>query len=388
MLLPKSRSKLKNKPSKKEKPARQLSIDPPSLPAKQPPLATKSPSLSTKQPPFATKSPQPSAEQPPFATKSPQYSAEQPASPIASLRFSNKSLPYSTNPTQYPVEQSQFTTDSTPLPAEHHQVSNCPPLNEKPKIPLFIEGAPIALAVLYEDDEVLVIDKAQGLAVHPATGHYSDTLVNALLYYLKRPPIPLPPNCDEKKLLELSRPGIVHRLDKETSGVIITAKTPAAEAFLMAQFKEHTAKKEYICIAKGAIKTPTFSIDFPLTRHPKDRKRYTAVTSPTKGAPSSAKVREAHTRCSVIKVLGDYTLLKVHILTGRTHQIRVHLKAIGHPLLGDAVYNRRADKSFPHASLMLHARALTLTTPDGAVRTFKSPLPARFWAVIKALKRK
>jgi len=196
--------------------------------------------------------------------------------------------------------------------------------------PLSPEAIP--LNIIYEDDDLLVIDKPAGLAIHPAPGHPSHTLVNAVLSYL-----PTLPDTDDSL-----RPGIVHRLDKDTSGVMLVAKNRQAQANLIDQFKTHSVVKAYLVLVKGHLTPESGIIEAPIGRDPRNRKRMAVVT----------KGREARTQYNVVKYIGDYTLLEVKPETGRTHQIRVHLSAIGYPVVGDAVYGVKSDylsRQFLHA---------------------------------------
>ncbi|WP_208022595.1 RluA family pseudouridine synthase [Desulfonema ishimotonii] len=181
------------------------------------------------------------------------------------------------------------------------------------------EPEPIPLDFLYEDADLVVINKRPGLVVHPAPGHYAGTLVNALLYHCP----------DIKGIGGELRPGIVHRLDKETSGVLIIAKTAPALAHLAHQFKSRTVRKTYLALVHGETKQDSDRITLPIGRHPVDRKKMSVV---------SRHGREAETLWSVCRRFRETTLLEVNLKTGRTHQIRVHCAAIRHPLVGDPVY--------------------------------------------------
>ena len=203
-----------------------------------------------------------------------------------------------------------------------------PPTSPSPLLP---EALP--LSIIYEDKDLLVIDKPAGLTIHPAPGHYSHTLVNAILSYLPE----LPDTGDSL------RPGIVHRLDKDTSGVMVVAKTNAAQANLISQFKTHTVLKVYLVLVKGQLTPEKGIIEAAIGRDPGHRKRKAVVT----------EGREARTRYQVIKYTGNHTLLEVQPETGRTHQIRVHLSAIGYPVVGDTTYGVKsayASRQFIHAS--------------------------------------
>jgi len=211
----------------------------------------------------------------------------------------------------------------------------------------------IPLNIIYEDDDLLVIDKPAGLAIHPAPGHPSHTLVNAILSHL-----PTLPDTDDSL-----RPGIVHRLDKDTSGVMLVAKNSRAQANLIDQFKTHSVVKAYLALVKGHLTPESGVIEAPIGRDPRNRKRMAVVT----------KGREARTQYNVVKYVGDDTLLEVKPETGRTHQIRVHLSAIGYPVVGDKVYGVKS----PFLSRQfLHAYRLGVKLPStGEYVEFESELP-------------
>ena len=230
----------------------------------------------------------------------------------------------------------------------------------------------IPLAVLFENADVVVIDKPQGMVVHPGSGNASGTLVNALLFRY----VGLAGAFGE----ENGRPGIVHRLDKETSGAIVVARNVAAHEMLAAQFRDRTTRKRYLAIVQGALRAREGRIDSRLARDPRDRKSFTCV---------AIGGRTASTRYRVLKRFGDeksaYSLVLLAPRTGRTHQLRVHMKSLGTPILGDPLYGRR-DPLFPEARLMLHARSLSIRLPgEEQPRTFVSPLPPRFRALMKQL---
>ena len=236
----------------------------------------------------------------------------------------------------------------------------------------------IPLDVLYEDDDVCVVNKAQGMVVHPAAGHYSGTLVNALLFRWGKGAIDASQAEVPEQVIEQCRPFIVHRLDKDTSGVMITAKNDSSKEFLARQFRTHQGmKKEYIAICRGSPPQARGVIQKPIARDPKDRKLFTV--SP------DGKTAQTFYRC--ICCYGEYSLMVLRITTGRTHQIRVHLKSIGCPVLGDPLYSK-ADRKFPHATLMLHSRLLSITLPaQSQPSLFKAHTPERFLSVLQLLKR-
>jgi 23S rRNA pseudouridine1911/1915/1917 synthase len=220
-----------------------------------------------------------------------------------------------------------------------------------PPSPLTPEAIP--LNIIYEDDDLLVIDKPAGLTVHPAPGHTSHTLVNAILSRF-------PHLADISDSL---RPGIVHRLDRDTSGVMVVAKNSRAQAKLVEQFKTRSVTKAYLVLVKGRLTPENGIIEAPIGRDPSNRKRMAVVASG----------RQARTEYRVIRYIGDYTLLEVRPETGRTHQIRVHFSAIGFPVVGDKVYGV---KSAFLSRQFLHASRLGFKLPStGEYVEFKSELP-------------
>jgi 23S rRNA pseudouridine1911/1915/1917 synthase len=229
-----------------------------------------------------------------------------------------------------------------------------------PPEPSGLSPEPIALSILYEDSELIVLDKPAGLVVHPAAGHRSGTLVNALLHHC-----PALVEAGEK-----GRPGIVHRLDKETSGVMVVAKTEAARLSLQKQFQARSVEKTYLALVYGEIREQAGKVEAPIGRHEEDRKRMGVRTR---------KGREAVTAYRVVERLRGFTLLEVLPETGRTHQIRVHLSAIGHPVVGDKLYGgKRERKRFmekPQRQL-LHAWKLSFSHPRTGERlAFEASLP-------------
>jgi 23S rRNA pseudouridine1911/1915/1917 synthase len=250
-----------------------------------------------------------------------------------------------------------------------------------------LEPEDIPLAVIYEDERCIAIDKAQGMVVHPGAGNRRGTLANALLARFVRsvetgeggrgatdPAIAeRPPAAREPA----ARAGVVHRLDKDTSGVIIAAKDLEAQAFLAAQFKDRLTKKEYLAITRGIPEPTSGRIADRLGRDKRDRKRFARVESGGKAAVTDYRV---------LAVWGDsYALVSLRPRTGRTHQLRVHMSGLRAPILGDPIYGRR-DPRFPDMTLMLHARRLRISLPDGGSEVeFAAPVPDRFKAVVKAL---
>ena len=228
----------------------------------------------------------------------------------------------------------------------------------------------IPLDIRYEDEDMLVINKPAGMVVHPAVGHSSGTLVNAILAHCPD----LPGIGGEK------RPGIVHRLDKETSGLIVIAKNELALRHLQAQFKDRTVGKQYLALVDGQVQPPTALIDAPIGRDPRQRKKMAVIPF-----GSSAHSRPAQTQYDTVTGYDDYTLLRCELFTGRTHQIRVHLAYIGFPIVGDKVYGRRKP-SIPLKRHFLHAAVLQLKRPsDNEELTLHAELPPELDAILKKL---
>ena len=248
-------------------------------------------------------------------------------------------------------------------------------------IPDDIEPENIPLDIIYEDDNVTVVNKKQGMVTHPACGNWNGTLVNALLYHWGRGSIEQLKEGTDAQILMRRRPGIVHRLDKETSGIIITAKNRETEEWLGTQFKSHTLRKEYILIVKGRPPSYAGDIRTQIIRDPKNRKRFKAVTDTDEG-------KYARTIYHCIACYGNYTLVRVRIKTGRTHQIRVHMKYLGCPIVGDSIYNKQ-DPIFPDATLMLHSKFLEICLP-GQTKPVKfiARTPSRFIKMEKQLRQK
>lgn len=240
-----------------------------------------------------------------------------------------------------------------------------------PPEPAGLRAEPIPLAVLYEDGDLIVLDKPAGLVVHPAAGHPTGTLVNALLAHCPD----LPGIGGER------RPGIVHRLDKDTSGLLVAAKSEAALTGLQNQFKARAVRKEYVALVAGRPDPPAGRIETPIGRAAGDRKKMSAT--PIRGRP-------AVTLYESVRRFAAWTLLRVRIETGRTHQIRVHLSHLGHPIAGDRTYGRRSlpPLPLPAARQMLHAAELAFSHPiTGRPLAFTAPLPADMRSLIDALEQ-
>ncbi len=257
-------------------------------------------------------------------------------------------------------------------------------------VPVKFEAENIPLEIIYEDENVCVVNKAQGMVSHPALGNWTGTLVNALLFHFGKDFIREldPEKNTESEILANRRPGIVHRLDKETSGIIITAKNPKTHEFLASQFKNHRSiVKEYIAICTSRPQKKSGLIKTQIIRDPRDRKKFKVSLNPDEG-----KYAETYYKC--IACYGPYSLMRLRIKTGRTHQIRVHLKFINCPILGDSIYSK-ADKKFPSATLMLHSKKLKILVPKdfssnppkAEFMEFKTQTPVRFKKVLKVLHR-
>ncbi len=223
-----------------------------------------------------------------------------------------------------------------------------------------IEAEDIPLAVLYEDEDVLVVNKPKGMVVHPAPGHYSGTLVNAVLYHCR--------GC-LSGINGVMRPGIVHRIDQDTTGSLIVCKNDHAHKLIAAQLKEHTITRRYRAIVHGVLLQDSGVIDAPIGRDPKDRKRM---------AVNEQNGKPAVTHYTVLQRFREYTYIECRLETGRTHQIRVHLASTGHPLLGDTVYCSRKEP-YRLEGQTLHAMVIGFTHPtDERYVEVTAPLPAYF----------
>ncbi len=238
--------------------------------------------------------------------------------------------------------------------------------DDPPPMDIFPENIP--LDIIYEDKSVIVINKKQGMVVHPANGNYSGTLVQGLLYYFK--------NLSTNFNNELERPGIVHRLDKDTSGVIITAKNPEVHEYLSNQFREKTNEKYYLAVVRGYPPKRRGVIDTYITRNPVDRKKF--VTHENDG-------KKAVTEYRVLRNWDKYSLMLLKLNTGRTHQLRVHMVHIGCPIARDPTYGRK-DNRFPEITLMLHAWKLKILIPGSdCMMQFKAAIPRRFKKMVGRL---
>ncbi|USS85332.1 RluA family pseudouridine synthase [Fructilactobacillus myrtifloralis] len=248
-------------------------------------------------------------------------------------------------------------------PHVHDEITITIPTPQK----LDLEPEALPLDVVYEDDQVLVVNKPQGMVVHPAPGHPNHTLVNALLAH-----------TNLATINGTIRPGIVHRIDKDTSGLLMVAKTDVAQQSLTQQLKEKSSRRKYLALVHGQIKEPAGTISAPVGRSPKDRKKQAVV----------ANGRSAVTHFKVLERFGsDYTLVECQLETGRTHQIRVHMQYINHPLVGDPLYGPK--KTIKGHGQFLHAAELGFQHPTtGAELDFTSPVPPIFQATLTTLKKK
>lgn len=227
----------------------------------------------------------------------------------------------------------------------------------------------IPLDILYEDADVILVNKPKDMVVHPAAGHYSGTLVNALMYH-----------CRDglSGINGVLRPGIVHRIDKDTTGVLVVCKNDKAHNALAEQLKEHTITRRYRAIVCGNLKEDEGTVDAPLGRHPQERKKMAIVRQ---GG------RRAVTHYRVLERFGSYTYIECRLETGRTHQIRVHMASLGHPLLGDEVYGR-TKSPFHLEGQTLHAMVLGFQHPTtGEYMEFEAPLPAYFEELLQKLRK-
>lgn len=237
--------------------------------------------------------------------------------------------------------------------------------------PKAVDIAPRAmeLDIVYEDDDVLVINKPKGLVVHPAAGHQDDTLVNGLLYAM---------GDSLSGINGELRPGIVHRIDKDTSGLLAVAKNDLAHTMLASQLKDHTMARTYDAIVCGSMKEDAGTVDAPIGRHPTDRKKMTVTARNSK---------EAVTHWEVVRRYRGYTHIRCRLETGRTHQIRVHMAHIGHPILGDTVYGHKKPE-LGQDSQCLHAGLLCFRHPrDGRPVIVQAALPPYFREVLEKLER-
>lgn len=242
-------------------------------------------------------------------------------------------------------------------------------------VPLEVKPEEIELDIVYEDDDIMVINKPQGMVVHPAHGNYSGTVVNALLSHCSS-------LSDYNSLTGINgvmRPGIVHRIDKDTSGIIVVAKTNEAHLSLSEQLKAHSITRKYVALLEGKLKSETGKIETLIGRNPKDRKQMSVV---------SRNGKRAVTHYRVLESFDSNTLIEATLETGRTHQIRVHMAYIGHPVVGDTVYGYKKQR-FETKGQLLHAKVLGFIHPTkGEYVEFEVPLPDYFEKILKTVRMK
>jgi 23S rRNA pseudouridine1911/1915/1917 synthase len=268
------------------------------------------------------------------------------------------------------ISEGRVTSDGQPVKANTIVPSGAVlVIDVPPPEPAGIEPEAIPLDVVFEDADVVVINKPAGLVVHPSPGHWSGTLVNALLAR----------DTAYGGIAGVERPGIVHRLDRDTSGLLMVAKTDAAQTSLMAQLKARRVKKTYLALVQGGVQAAVGRIEAPIGRDPKNRMRM-AVTPDGRPSVTGYRVRER---------FAGWTLLELDLVTGRTHQIRVHLAALGHPVAGDPVYGTGTARRGPDGlgRLFLHAWRLVFAAPaTGDLVRLEAPLPAELERVLEALR--
>lgn len=232
-----------------------------------------------------------------------------------------------------------------------------------------VEAEAIPLDIVYEDADMIIVNKARGMVVHPAFGNYHGTLVNALLYHCK----------DLSGINGMLRPGIVHRIDKETTGLIAVAKNDKAHQGLAAQWQARTVERYYLALLHGSMGEPGGTVDAPIGRHPKDRKKMTVL--PDGGRP-------AVTHYKVLERFRDFTLIEAKLDTGRTHQIRVHMRYLGHPVVGDIIYGPHG-KSAVNRGMFLHSARMKVLQPLSQKEiSVEAPLPADFALFLAELRNK
>lgn len=267
------------------------------------------------------------------------------------------------------IKDGDITVNNKPVKANYRLISgdnikiNIPDLKEPD-----IAAENIPLDILYEDEDVIIVNKPKQMVVHPAPGHYTGTLVNALMYHCRG---------DLSGINGDLRPGIVHRIDMDTTGSLIVCKNDAAHQSLAKQLKEHSINRVYVAVVYGNIKEDKGIVDAPIGRHPTERKRMST---------HARNAREAVTHYEVIEKFKGYTYIKCRLETGRTHQIRVHMASIGHPLVGDPVYGPRKN-FFPELQgQALHAKTLGFIHPTTKkYMEIEAPIPEYFKVLLKKL---
>lgn len=267
------------------------------------------------------------------------------------------------------IKDGDITVNDKPVKANYRLISgdnikiNIPDLKEPD-----IAAENIPLDILYEDEDVIIVNKPKQMVVHPAPGHYTGTLVNALMYHCRG---------DLSGIHGDLRPGIVHRIDMDTTGSLIVCKNDAAHQSLAKQLKEHSINRVYVAVVYGNIKEDKGTVDVPIGRHPTDRKRMST---------HARNAREAVTHYEVIERFKGYTYIKCQLETGRTHQIRVHMASIGHPLVGDPVYGPRKNLFPELQGQALHAKTLGFIHPTTKkYMEIEAPIPEYFRVLLKKL---
>ncbi len=268
------------------------------------------------------------------------------------------------------LKEQQVTVNHKSVKANYKVVPGDEIILEVPE-PQEMEILPedLPLSILYEDEYLLVVDKPKGMVVHPAPGHYTGTLVNGILYHCQG---------NLSGINGVLRPGIVHRIDRDTTGALVVCKSDMAHQALAAQLKEHSIHRRYQAVTVGALPNDTGTIEAPIGRHPVDRKKM---------AVNYKNGKPAITHYQVLERFKGYTYVECRLETGRTHQIRVHMASIGHPLLGDAVYGS-AKNPFHLEGQTLHAKSLGFIHPQkNCYVEFQAPLPAYFTELLEKLRK-
>lgn len=286
------------------------------------------------------------------------------------LYLMKRGIPFSRSRIQKLIAEEQIRVNDRPAKSSYRvREGDRIEIRIPPPAPLELIPEAISLDVVYEDESLLVINKAAGMVVHPAPGHDQGTLVHALLHHCQ----------NLTGIGGRERPGIVHRLDKETSGIMVVAKTDQAHQRISKQFKHHTIDRRYLALVCGRMEKKTGKVVLPIGRDRIDRKKISARTS---------HPREAETRFIVRENFKSAAFLEVYPQTGRTHQIRVHMAHLGHPIIGDKVYGGRAARAFELqvGRQMLHAERLGFVHPaTGETMTFSAPLPEDMQQMLTAL---
>ncbi len=285
-------------------------------------------------------------------------------------KFLNENMESTTrNSIQKLIEQNKVLVNNKIIKSSYKvNIDDNVEVDKEEAIPLDIVAEDIPLDILYEDSDLIVLNKPQGMVVHPAPGHSNGTLVNALMYHCKG---------QLSGINGIMRPGIVHRIDKDTTGILVVAKNDNAHNFLSDQLRDHSMTRKYVAIVLNKIGSDEGRIDKAIGRDPKDRKKRTITLKNSKNAVTNYKVLERY---------GKYTLVECVLETGRTHQIRVHMASIGHPVLGDTMYGNHKFKSNLNGQL-LHAKTLGFIHPTTKeYMEFEAELPEHFKKIINLIK--